>query len=899
MSVNVSKIDLARFETVLGLDELQQKLKDPSSRSLSSKDVLQIGRERIHECYLAGSAASTLLWLQTRLTDLIVLHHWRKFIDASASHKLTLLAVGGYGREELHPYSDVDISILLDVHLEQSIEEKLAQFVTELWDAGFEIGHSVRNIDECRTQAAQDVTVLNNLMEARMLTGNPSIFHTMISTIAPHNMWPPQAFFDAKMNEQALRREKYQGDAYRLEPNLKQSNGGLRDIQTISWVSQRVFGTRRWDDLVSQGLLNKKEFNTLVTGLEFLWRVRYLLHHFAKRADDRLLFDHQREIAREFGYKDDQPNRAIEQFMQVYFRHVTELQRLNEILLQGFGGIISGVTAASRPEKINERFQLRNGFLEVIHDRVFTDNPTALLEVFILYCKSPEANKLRANTVRLIVSHLHLIDDNFRKDPQAHDLFMQIFQSQDKLTRCIRMMHNYGVLAAYLPAFAAIAGRMQYDLFHVYTVDEHTTRVIRNIRRFGIEEFCSELPHCSEVMQSVSKPYLLYLAALFHDIAKGRGGDHSELGAIDALEFCQLHQLPDADCELVSWIVKHHLLMSLTAQRKDISDPDIIRTFASTVNSIDRLNNLYLLTVADIRGTNPELWNSFKQNLLRDLYESCLRVLQRGLSQPEDLSAVIELKKQQAMSQLQSEIAGVDKTSILQLWQTFTEHYFQHHHAEEITLHSRAILEHGSSAEPLVKVLQNAARGSTEVLVYVPDNDILFALITDTLSQLSLNVLSAIITTTTSEFALNSFYVLENDGGRILESTRSTQIQKRLLTALSHPDELPEFTESRQSRLLGHFNITPKIEFDNAISNELTSVYVEAIDQPGILSLIARCFMDTDISVHGAKIATFGERIEDVFAVSNQIGEKLSEQQQQHLRDELTRRLSRNAGTTS
>jgi len=887
-------LEHTKFARTLDLDDLRHHLMPGQQAAGSCKKALLTGRERIHQCYLQGSSAATLLWLQTRLTDLLLLHLWREFLDETESHQLTLLAVGGYGRQELHPYSDIDISILVDAHLEQAIEEKLAQFVTALWDTGFEIGHSVRTIQECQEQAGQDATVVTNLMESRLLTGNATLFHTMLSSISPHNLWPPQAFFDAKMLEQAKRREKYQSDSYRLEPNLKQSNGGLRDIQTIFWVSQRVFGTRRWDDLVSQGLLSSNEFDTLISGLEFLWRVRYLLHHLAKRADDRLLFDYQREIAHEFGFTDDTHNLSIEQFMQSYFRHVTELQRLNDILLQGIGGIISGVTAASKPVPVNARFQVRNGFLEVVHERVFLEQPTALLEVFILYSKTPDASKLRANTVRLILSHLHLIDEEFRRNPDAIELFLQIFRSADKLTRCIRMMHNYGVLAAYLPAFSAIAGRMQYDLFHIYTVDEHTTRVIRNIRRLTIDEHRHELPHCSDVMNKITQPYLLYLAALFHDIAKGRGGDHSELGAVDALIFCQQHQLANEDCELVSWIVRHHLLMSMTAQRKDISDPDVVLEFASTVNSLDRLNNLYLLTIADIRATNPELWNSFKENLLRDLYESCSRVIQRGLSQPEDLSDVIALKKQEAKSLLLVEHGAAIDQPVELLWREFSEHYFQHHHAEEIVLHAGAILQHKSAQEPLVMLYQNSARGAMEVLVYVPDNDILFALITDTLSQLNLNILSAIITTTTHGFALNSFYVLDNDDERIVEQAQSQQIRDRLCTALLNPDELPEFTESRQSRLLGYFNLTPKIEFDNAVSAELTSVYIEAIDQPGILSLIARSFMQTNVLVRGAKIATFGERIEDVFLVSDQNGEKLQQAEQELLRQSLHLCLANN-----
>ena len=881
----------ADLKAHLDLENLQEQL-NPNAGSLATacKSVLETGRTRIHECYLQGASAAALLELQTQLTDTVLLHVWQQFINENDNGLLSLLAVGGYGRSELHPYSDIDIAILVDPHLESDTEERLSQFVTALWDLGVAIGHSVRTVAECQAQARDDATIITNLMEARYMAGAAPLFHSMLNAISPHQIWPANAYFDAKIREQANRRQKYLGDAYRLEPNLKQSNGGMRDIQTLFWVTQRVFGTRRWDDLVTQGLLTEQEFETLTNGLEFLWKVRYLLHHFAKRAEDRLLFDHQREIAHEFGFTDDYQNRSIEQFMQIYFRNVTELQRLNEIMLQGIGGIISGVTANSKPVPINERFQLRNGFLEVTHDRVFSENPTAMLEVFIVFSNLPDANKLRTNTVRLLLSHLHLVDDNFRRDPVAQNLFLQIFRNPLKLTRCIRMMSAYGVLAAYLPAFATITGRMQYDLFHIYTVDEHTTRVIRNLRRFALEDHVDEMAHCSHVMQQVKQPYLLYLAALFHDIAKGRGGDHSELGAEDAMTFCQQHQLPPADAELVAWIVRYHLLMSMTAQRKDISDPDVVLEFANVVQTPERLNCLYLLTVSDIRGTNPELWNSFKENLLLDLYQSTAALLKRGLDATVDPQDALEQKQESAMALLESNPAAPA------LWAQFSDYYFQHHRAGEIAEQTQAILSHLDGAatveKPLVCLLQNEERGATELLIYVQDHNALFALITLTLSHLNLNILSAAITTTSNGFALDSFYVLENDDARITEAVRSKQITDRLTDALSTPDDLPDIPQHKMPRRLENFKLTPKVEFDNTDSMEFTSVYVEALDQPGILSNIALGFMQSGTQVHSAKIATFGEKIEDTFLVSNSQGEKItSTKEQTSLREELIRRL--------
>lgn len=900
----------------LDLNQLRQILNDSNDLLTAGKEVFTLGNERIHQCYQAGTPASVLIRLQTALTDLVLLRLWSNFIN-NDDESLTIAAVGGYGRGELHPHSDIDIAILLASPPSSAQEEGIGQFLTGMWDLGLQVGHSVRTVEDCRTQAEADVTVVTNLMEARYLSGSRALYDSMLEAVSPDTMWPPQAFFDAKISEQEARRNKFQNDAYRLEPNLKESSGGLRDLQTIFWVSQRIFNTHNWDDLMSQDILTADEFETLMSGMEFLWMVRYLLHRLAGRAEDRLLFDHQRSIAHEFGHTNDVNNESIENLMQVYFRHVTQLQWINEIILQGFGGIVSGVTASTTPVKINKRFQIRNGFLEVTHDRVFLDYPPALLEIFNIYSNEPSAEKIRANTARLLRSNLHLINKQFRDELTVRDMFMQIFRNPHKLTRCIRMMTRYGVLAAYLPQFSAIVGRMQYDLFHIYTVDQHTTRVIRNLRRYDLEEFKDELPHCSNVMKQISQPEYLYLMGLFHDIAKGRGGDHSELGAEDALIFCQHHGLDQESAHLVAWTVRHHLVMSMTAQRKDISDPDIIQEFAETVGTRDHLNHLYLLTVADIRATNPELWNSFKENLLRELYESTLKRLKKGLQSTEDLTEIIHRKKQKTLMLMETSYA----TQAPLLWNDFNDSYFLHYQTEEIALHTRLILTHrqtqsSDNAGPdsitldqliaardakvatfgnaLVLIEQNPLRGSTEVLIYCHNDRALFASITTAMDQLKLDIQSAEIATTKGGYVLDSFYVLEDDGSPVNDSARIDQITQRLGESLNNPGELPPITNERESRRLKHFSIPPRIEFDNSSSTGLTSVYIEAADQPGILSIIGRCFLEIEVQVQTAKIATFGERIEDVFYVTNSEGAQLTDiQEQDKLRGILLQQLTR------
>ena len=872
----------------LQIEHLQSIFENDGVSAQSVRNVLQLGTERIHQCYADGVNAGVLIRLRTELVDFVLTSMWHHSMPQLTNAQIALVAVGGYGRGELHPHSDIDLAIVLEHEPDRAQSEALSKFVTSLWDTGLQIGHSVRTLQDCTDQASSDLTIVTNLMEARLLTGSGQLFQLMQRAIAPENMWPSQQFFDAKMEEQAERREKFHGNAYKLEPNLKESSGGLRDLQTLFWVSQRQFRTRQWEDLVTQELLTADEFDALMEGLEFLWKVRYLLHRIAGRAEDRLLFDYQKDIAHEFGYTNDFRNESIEQFMQRYFRHVTTLQYLNEIILQGFGGIISGVTAATRPTQLNERFQVRNGFLEVTRGDVFDRYPPALLEVFIIYSRTEEADKLRANTVRLIRSHLHLIDDKFRRDPITNDFFMQIFRTPLKLTRCIRMMSQYGVLGAYLPAFASITGRMQYDLFHAYTVDEHTTRVIRNLRRFDLPDAVDELPHCSAIMKEIENPELLYLMGLFHDIAKGRDGDHSELGALDAASFCTSHGLDSVDSAFVSWGVRHHLVMSITAQRKDISDPEVVHEFATLVSSMRHLNHLYLLTVADIRGTNSDLWNDFKAALLRDLYEATKRVLTRGLRNPVDTDEILQLRKQAAMKNIPAELTG----RATGLWESFSPGYFLQYKPHEIIRHTQSILEHDNPSMPLVSIHQSKSRGSTELMVYVRDSAGLFLLLTSTLDQLNLDIQSANITTTNSGFALDTFYVLEESGVRVDEPARMQQVSERLRSRLAEPDAQPELTKQRTPRRLKHFAIETKIEYDNSSSSDVTSVFIETADSPGILSRIARGFKAAGTPVHAAKIMTFGERIEDVFVITAaQGGQILDAKEQQRITQELLNHL--------
>ncbi len=880
MNPKQTKVQHSAFD----IQALGQPVRNAPQDIASYREVLKNGREAIHKVFENGAAAHDLLTLQTELTDFVLTQWWHH--SGVNSDQYALVAVGGYGRGELHPGSDIDICILIQDRSVAENDPNLGAWITSLWDFGLDIGHSVRTLADCEAEAASDLTVITTLMESRYLCGNNTLYLQMDQAIAPNNLWPSNVFYEAKMAEQEERRKRYLTNAYLLEPNVKESTGGLRDIQMISWVFQRQFGTNDLRDLVKNELLTAEEFSTLWDGLELLWRIRYLLHHITQRREDRLLFDHQRAIAVEFGFLDEGNNQCIEQLMQRYYRTVMQLQRLNDILLQGIGGVISGITAASPVQSINERFQLRNGFLEVTHEDVFQQTPSALFEIFIVYGKTNGALDIRSNTIRLIRASLPLIDDDFRNNPDVQAQFLEIFASPIKLTRLIRMMNRYGVLAAYIPAFDEIVGRMQYDLFHVFTVDEHTTRVIRNSRRFALKEHDQELPHCSHVMLQVDKPELLYLIGLFHDIAKGRGGDHSELGAVDMHNFATAHALNDDDVDLCTWVVRNHLLMSTTAQRKDITDPNVQLEFAREVGSLRRLHYLYLLTVADIRATNPELWNSFKQTLLQSLYTACSKILNRGLQQALDEADVINARQSHALALLDAN--GVNRGDIQMLWDTFRSDYFRQYQSIEIARQTETILSHDDANTTLVSTRHSVSRGATEILIYTPDSPTLFAMVTRALESLQLDVMSANLTTTRIGHAMNVFYVLEADGSSIDNSVRLEQIREGIINRLAESHDLADIAIGHVPRQARHFDVVVEVQFDNDTAHDGTDIYISAADRPGILSSIARIFNERLLIINGARITTLGERIEDVFSVFTHDGTRLTDIEQQN---QLAQRL--------
>lgn len=855
---------------------------------LAFRNTLNWGRERLSGLFHEGTPADSLVHARAHLVDEVLREAWLQFLPQTSTG-LSLSAVGGYGRGELLPHSDIDLLVLYDEASLEANKARLESFFAFLWDIGLDVGSSVRTVAQCAELAGGDVTVITNLMESRLLAGDATLYTALQDAIKPERIWPVDAFFRAKLAEQQARHAKYDDSAYKLEPNVKESPGGLRDIHTVAWVAKRHFGASSLTELRERGFLTKTECDELFAGQDFLWRVRFALHMITGRHEDRLLFDHQVKIATLFGYVDPDHNRAVEQFMQLYYRTIKALSCLNDMLLQLFEEAILGKGQDLEPKPLNSRFQLRGNYIEARADDVFQKQPSALIEVFALMQQNPKIEGITTATLRLIRRDRRLIDDSVRSDVRTRSLFIGLFQTGTGLTRALRRMNRYGVLGRYLPVFGEIIGHMQYDLFHTLTVDEHTLRLVRNLRRLSMERFRSELPLFSEIFARIARPDLLYIAGLFHDLGKGGGGDHSEVGAVVAEKFCLEHGLSHSDAELVGWLVRNHLTMSLTAQRQDISDPAIVTAFAQRVGDRARLEYLLLLTVSDIRATNPALWNSWRQSLLRELYHSTTRALARGLDNPVSSDERVAEQRRAALALLAAN--QVDTSAADSVWARFDRDYFLRHSPAELAWHYPAISTRPDASQPLILVKMLDGRGTT-VFVYTRDRDHLFGLSTGVLAKLGLNILDARINTTDDGYALDSFVVMEGDGSPIDNRHRFEEIGEALRKVLADPNISVVDVNRRRSTRLRNFNTPTTVRFSQDEAKKRTVLELVTSDQPGLLSLIGRVFHKRGILLDAAKVATIGERAEDVFYVTDRSHQPItSEKTLEDLREVLVRTL--------
>jgi [protein-PII] uridylyltransferase len=857
----------------------------------SSRVALAAASDNIKQRFLAGESVVTLVHLRASVLDELLIHLWRRHTKDS-DDSAALVAVGGYGRAELHPGSDIDIMLLLPDNLSAGSEAQIAGFITALWDVGLEIGHSVRTIAQCAEQAGKDLTIATTLLEARLLDGPAELFESMQAALGPDKLWPPNEFFIEKRKEQIARHHRYHDTAYNLEPNVKGSPGGLRDIQMIGWVAKRYFGVQTFDELVKHNFLTQVQVRRLSEGQAFLWRIRFGLHIMTGRREDRLLFDHQIKLAKMLGYEDATYTLAVEQFMQRYYRTVMELSRLNEMLLQLFEEAIL-MDPEALPEPLNARFQVKNGFLQTVDDQVFVHDPSALLELFLLLQQIPDLRGVSAYTIGLIKRNLYLIDEEFRQNPRNHRLFLSILRAPEGVTHELRRMNLYGVLGLYIPSFGRIVGRMQYDLFHAYTVDEHTLFVVSNLRRFALARFDHEYRHCSRIMQSFEKPEIAYLSGLFHDIAKGRGGDHSELGAVDAEAFCLEHGLSQYEARIVAWLVRNHLILSTTAQKKDIGDPDVINEFASLVRDPLHLDYLYVLTVADVRGTNPALWNSWKATLFRDLYELTHRALRRGLENPIDRDQLILEKKTQTREALQQ--IGVENDLIDSVWALFDDLYFLRHRSDEIVWHTEWLADSDTTSEVgLIDVRRQENGDGVEAVLYTPRIRHTFAHATAALDELGMTIVDARIVPTANNYSLDTFIFMELDKRMEIDEARMSKIRRALTRVLTaREDNVARVTRAapRQVRM---FTTKTIVEFGENTPDGSTVLELVAADRPGLLSKVGKAFISRGVDIQAAKIMTIGERAEDVFYVSDETGAPLDAEAKQQLSNALIIELGDN-----
>jgi [protein-PII] uridylyltransferase len=823
------------------------------------KDELRARRQVIVEQFQAGGKPEKLLADLRASVDAALTQLWQSF-GLSASNA-ALVAVGGYGRGELFPYSDVDVLILLDSAPGAALQAKLEELVRVFWDIGLEIGHSIRTVEECMIEAAADITVQTSLLEARRVTGSRKLFEFLQDRCLA--AMDPQAFFQAKTLEMRQRHVKYEDTPYSLEPNCKESPGGLRDLQVILWVAKAAGLGDSWRKLAERGLITQAEARQLLQKERAFKDIRIRLHIHAKRREDRLVFDVQTPVAETFGFKATETRRASEYLMQRYYWAAKVVTQLNTILLQNIGAQL--FPQRGELQSLAAEFNEINGLIDIAQENTFTQNPSAMLEVYLLQALHPGLKGMTARTMRALWHARDKINNAFRRDPGNRRLFLKILQAPQGVTHALRGMNQSGVLGRYLPPFRHITGQMQHDLFHVYTVDQHIMMVVRNVRRFTMPEHAHEYPYCSQLMANFAQPWLLYIAALFHDIAKGRGGDHSILGMEDARRFCKDHGLSKEDTSLVVFLVQHHLTMSQLAQKQDLSDPRVIAGFAELVVDERHLTALYLLTVADIRGTSPKVWNAWKGKLLEDLYRMTLRVL-GGESNSTDHE--LANRKDEALKTLR--LYSMESDAHERLWRQLDIGYFLRHDAADIAWQTRALYDKVDSPVPVVKCRLAAIGEGLQIAVYAKDRPDLFARICSYFDRKNFSILDAKVHTTRHGYALDTFLVTETMFANNYRDIMSL-VEHELADVLKSEETLPPPGKGRLSRLSRTFPITPTVDLRPDERGQYYLLSVSASDRNGLLYSIANVLTKYKINLHTAKVMTLGERVEDVFLVDGPV----------------------------
>jgi [protein-PII] uridylyltransferase len=831
------------------------------------KRTIKNALEQLKAHQNTGSSAADLVEKYTWMIDQLVViawaHHDRHFCP---DLKMELVAVGGYGRRELHPYSDVDLLILLPGDDYDAAQEMIENFLRFLWDIGLEIGHSVRSIKDCVKEARADLTIMTNLLEARHLSGDESLLESLDGKIRGGRIWSPDKFFNGKYEEQLSRHAQYQDTAYSLEPNLKDSPGGLRDLQTILWVYNRHYGVRSFREMKEQELINNDEYRILIRARNILWKMRSGLHLITNRHEDRLLFDTQRQLAQEFGYRDNDARMAVEQLMKRYYRTAKYVVYLNEVLLSHYRVSHGRRFSLAVGRNIDNDFVLKNKLIEQRSPDLFATKPTAMLKMFTLMQKH-KITGIHPDTIRSIRTNLALVDNQFRANAKAQKLFLTLFKDDGiGLANALTRMNAYGLLGAYLPNFGAIVGQMQHDLFHVYTVDGHTLMVISNLTR--LRKYPDEYPIAADILENLYRPERLFLGALFHDIAKGRGGDHSVLGESDAYDFCIQHGLSEYDAKLVGWLVLNHLRMSHFSQRRDTSDPQVIQEFADIVGDQEHLDNLYLLTLADIRGTSPKVWNAWKGQLLLDLYHGTRQALRRGIGKPINEQGHVEDSKKAALDLIIEQIGekAVNKKHIHQLWSKLPNDYFTRNEPYYIAWHATSLSQSPAISVPLVSIRYSERLEANMFFVFAPETNKLLTQVTGAFDEMELNIIDARLQLSSHGYALYTFSAMFPESESAKDKDYMSFLEDRVRTLILDKDSNKPISRRSASRALKHFPIQPKVSF--LFNNpSYTTMEVVAQNQPGFLHNVARILAQHNIILISARIGTFGERAEDIFYI--------------------------------
>ncbi|MDD4965194.1 MAG: [protein-PII] uridylyltransferase [Gallionella sp.] len=827
--------------------------------------ALRQDRLALEQTFLVSGHAPRLLRSHSNLVDQYLRQIWQQL---AMPQSLALIAVGGYGRGELYPKSDIDLLILLDDDPDEVLQSQLQQLIGVLWDIGMEVGHSIRTIAQCISESS-DITVQTNLLEGRLLAGNAKLFKALNQSIQ-RNL-DPCAFFTAKLQEQQQRHARFAEADFNLEPNLKESPGGLRDLQTITWISRAAGLGTRWKDLAQQGLMTFSEARLLNRHDSLLQMLRIRLHYLAKRREDRLLFDFQTQLAEQMDIVASDNRRASEHLMQRYYQTRRVVRQFNTILLQNLRDHL--FDHCLLPHNLNDRFRSVGTLLEIRDEHLFEHTPAAIFELFSLMQQHPELTDLSAMTLRALWRAQQHIDNNFRRNPAHRAKFMAILRESNGLTHALRRMNQYGILGAYLPVFRRIVGQMQHDLFHVYTVDEHILMVVRNLRRFEIAEHAHEVPLCNKLMAKFARPYVLYIAGLFHDIAKGRGGDHAELGKKDARLFCTHHKLSRDDTDLIVWLVGEHLTLSATAQKQDLSDPDVIAKFGNKIKNDRYLVALFLLTVADVRGTSPKVWNAWKGKLMEDLFWATRRYLSDG----KFSNRLDEVRKQADAVLAESYHLRHDAYTLL--WAQLDDNYFIDHEAHEIAWHTYLLADKVNIVTPVVKTRLSLVGEGLQVLVYCQDQRGLFARTCDFFARMHYSIVEAKMHTTQHGYALGSFQVIETQRADVNYANEMNYIDQELTEHIAHEKPIVLASSGRLSRQVKHFPINTKVNIEKT-SHGLYMLTLVTGDRPGLLARIPQILNKYNVLLHRAKINTLGLRAEDVFWIS---GDTLNNPEQTRL----------------